>query len=122
MAKPKHEFHQPAAEWLPAEGALGAVAGVRRKILARDPVTGVYTSLTRFEAGVDTSPAGPARHDYWEEVYILEGELTDLALGQTFRQGMYACRPPGMPHGPWRSESGALTLDIGYYARPDPGS
>jgi len=54
--------------------------------------------------------------------HILEGDLTDLALGQTFRQGMYACRPPGMLHGPWRSESGALTLEIGYHARPEPTS
>jgi len=68
MAKPEYEFHRPMAEWLPAEGALGAVAGVRRRMLARDPTTGVYSSLTRFEAGVDTSSAGPARHDYWEEV------------------------------------------------------
>jgi hypothetical protein len=122
MAKPEHEFHEPEAEWLPAGGALGAVVGVRRRILARDPVSGVETTMTRFAAGVDTSPAGPARHDYWEEVYILEGDLTDLTLGQTFRQGMYACRPPGMVHGPWRSESGALTLEIGYHARPEPAS
>ena len=122
MAKPEYEFHQPMAEWRPAEGALSAVTGVWRQVLARDPATGVYTSLTRFEPGVDTSPAGPARHDYWEEVYILEGDLTDLALGQTFHQGMYACRPPGMLHGPWRSESGALTLEIGYHARPEPTS
>jgi hypothetical protein len=41
--------------------------------------------------------------------------LFDDALGETCSAGMYACRPPGMPHGPWRSEDGCRTFEIRYY-------
>jgi hypothetical protein len=49
----------------------------------------------------DTSGMGKRCHDNWDEVYILDGELTDVTLGQTFRQGMYAYRPDAwsMDHG-----------------------
>ena len=110
MSKPMLEFHQPAGPWLPAGGD---VAGIWAQILTED-ARGAYTGLLRYEPGVDTSPIGTRVHDYWEEAYILEGDLTDLRLGETFRAGMYACRPPGMPHGPWRSEAGALMLEIRY--------
>jgi ChrR-like protein with cupin domain len=111
MPKPEYEFHAPSAPWLPAGGK---VTGIWQQVLANDPATKSYTGLTRYEPGTDTSPNGPAVHDYWEEVFILEGDLTDLHLGQTFRQGMYACRPPGMVHGPWRTETGVLMLEIRY--------
>jgi hypothetical protein len=111
MPKPEYEFHAPSAQWLPAGGK---VTGIWQQVLANDPATKSYTGLTRYEPGTDTSPNGPAVHDYWEEVFILEGDLTDLHLGQTFRQGMYACRPPGMVHGPWRTETGVLMLEIRY--------
>jgi hypothetical protein len=51
--------------------------------------------------------------------HILEGDFTDLTLGETFGPGMYACRPPGMLHGPWRTDAGALILEIRYPAPPD---
>ena len=111
MPKPEYEFHTPTGEWLPASGKA---TGIWQRVLSSDPETRSYTGLTRYEPGTDTSPNGPAVHDYWEEVFILEGDLTDLRLGQTFRQGMYACRPPGMVHGPWRSEAGVLMLEIRY--------
>src|SRR5436853_172148 len=93
MPKPEYEFHLPAGEWRPAPGK---VTGIWQQTLAADEETGSYTGLSRYEPGTDTSPNGVAVHDYWEEVYILEGDLTDLHLGQTFTAGMYACRPPGM--------------------------
>ena len=58
-------------------------------------------------------------HDVWEEVFIVEGSIHDLRLGQTFTKGMYACRPPGMEHGPWTSPDGAITFETRY---PDPRS
>jgi hypothetical protein len=119
MGKPEYEFHLPAAEWLPADGP---VRGIWRQVLAEDPTTGAYTGLIRYEPGVDTTPNGVARHDYWEEVYILEGDFTDLTLGEAFGPGMYACRPAGMAHGPWRTEAGALILEIRYPASPDAAS
>ena len=111
MPKPEYEFHTPTAAWLPD---AGKVAGIWHQVLSTDPQTGAYTGLTRYDPGVDTSPNGPACHDYWEEVFILQGDLTDLTLGQTFHQGMYACRPPGMVHGPWRSAAGVVMLEICY--------
>ena len=113
VPKPEYEFHTPTGQWRPASGK---VTGIWQQVLSADPETGAYTGLTRYEPGTDTSPNGPACHDYWEEVFILEGKLTDLRLDQTFQQGMYACRPPGMVHGPWRSESGVLMLEIRYPA------
>ena len=112
MPKPEYEFHTPVSPWVPAPGV---VQGIWHQILAYDEESGNYTGLTRWEAGVDTTPNGVVQHDYWEEVYILEGEMTDLRLNQTFTRGMYACRPPGMPHGPWQSKQGVLMLEIRYY-------
>ena len=40
--------------------------------------------------------------------------FVDLGKGQTFTAGMYACRPPGMRHGPYRVPDGALTFEIRY--------
>jgi hypothetical protein len=115
MAKPELEFHAPDGPWIRAGGP---VAGIWSQTLAEDPEAGAYTGLQRYEPGVDTTPLGVRVHDYWEEVYILDGDLTDLTLGVTFSAGMYACRPPGMPHGPWRSEHGVLMLEIRYRVAP----
>jgi hypothetical protein len=84
------------------------------QVLAADAECGAYTGLLRFDPGVDTSPLGIRVHDYWEEVYILDGDLTDLRLGATFTAGMYACRPPGMAHGPWRTVHGVTMLELRY--------
>ncbi len=111
MPKPEYEFHHPQGEW---RRAAGAAEGIRAQTLSEDPATGDYTGLLRFEPGVDTSPNGTVTHDFWEEVFILRGDLTDLQLDKTFKAGMYACRPPGMPHGPWRSEEGVLMLEVRY--------
>ncbi len=118
MAKPEQEFHRPAGVWTLGSGV---VSGIWTQTLADDPETGAYTGLLRYDAGVDTSLTGTRVHDYWEEVYLLEGDLTDLGLGETFTAGMYACRPPGMPHGPWRTEHGVLMLELRYRAEPERG-
>jgi hypothetical protein len=112
MPKPEIEFRTPEASWRRPEGSL--VDGIDERILSHDPDTGAYTRLLRFAPGTDSSPNGVQIHDFWEEVYIVEGDLTDLRLGQTFTAGMYACRPPGMEHGPWRSESGVLMVEFRY--------
>jgi hypothetical protein len=112
MAKPEFEFFDPTSL---ADRPVGGVAGLTEKILSRDPETGDYTRMLRFAPGTDTSAMGVQQHDFWEEVWILEGSLHDLTLDQTFVAGMYACRPPGMPHGPWRSPNGCRTLEIRYF-------
>ena len=60
---------------------------------------------------------GVQRHDFWEEVWIIDGALHDIPLNQTFPKGMYACRPPGMPHGPWRTPDGCTTFEVRYYRK-----
>ncbi len=110
----KSEFEFFAVEqvgWVPIPGK---VPGLYERILARDPETGIATRMLRFMPGTDTSANGTLVHDFWEEVYILEGDLHDLALNQTFGAGMYACRPPGMRHGPWKSEKGCTTFEVRY--------
>jgi ChrR Cupin-like domain len=91
-------------------------AQLTERILSADPATGVASRILRFAPGTDTTPNGVQIHDFWEEVYILEGSLTDLELGETFTAGMYACRPPGMKHGPWTSDNGCLTFEVRYSA------
>ena len=110
MPKPELEFHQPEGEWRTPPGSIAA--GISEQILSHDPEGGSYTRLLRFEPGADSTPNGVQVHDFWEEVYIVSGDLADLTLGETFTAGMYACRPPGMRHGPWRSDAGVLMLEI----------
>jgi len=99
--------------WTPVPGP---VEGLSERILARDPQTGIASRMLRFAPGTDTSPNGVLTHEFWEEVYILEGAIHDLRLKQTFSAGMYACRPPGMPHGPWVSPEGCITFEVRYPA------
>jgi len=114
MPKPELEFFDvTTVDWTPC---AGNVSGLTERILASDPNQQVATRMLRFEPGTDTSPNGVQTHDFWEEVYILEGSFTDLELQQTFTAGMYACRPPGMKHGPWTSEDGCVTFEARYRA------
>ena len=80
--------------------------------------TGARTRLLRFRPGAQTER--PFVHDYWEEVYLLTGDLIvgDQKSGaalQTFAPNTYACRPPGVYHGPFRSDHGCLLLEFHYY-------
>jgi hypothetical protein len=89
--------------------------GTEEKVLSRDANDpAVLTRLVRWAPGLDTSGAGVIIHDYAEEVYLLEGELIDLTLGQAFRAGHYASRQPGMRHGPYRTPVGCTMLEIRY--------
>jgi flavin reductase (DIM6/NTAB) family NADH-FMN oxidoreductase RutF len=119
MPKPEYEFYDVAAvAWTPVDGR---VPGLWERILARDDEGGVVTRILRFDPGTNTSEMGPQVHDYWEEVYILEGSLHDLTLDQRFPTGYFACRPPGMRHGPWIAPDGCLTFEVRYHAAP-PGN
>jgi hypothetical protein len=115
MPKPEREFFPVTdVEWTPAMGGL--VPGLFERILSTDALSGVATRILRFDAGTNTSAAGVQVHDFWEEVYILEGALHDLTLNETFPKGTYACRPPGMRHGPWTAPEGCLTFEVRYPA------
>ena len=112
MGKQEFEFFDP--ELLPWQPEAG-IEGLYSKTLSDDPNTGSYTRLLKFLPGTDTSAAGVQRHDFWEEIWMVEGAIHDLTLDQTFIKGMYACRPPGMPHGPWVSPHGAITFEVRNY-------
>lgn len=114
MPKPEHEFFP--VDTVAFTPCAGAVSALTERVLAADPSTGTASRMLRFAPGADTTPNGVQVHDFWEEVYILEGSITDLRLGESFGPGMYACRPPGMEHGPWRSEGGCLTFEVRYRA------
>ena len=95
---------------------------VQQKILAgaldEAAGTGNRTRLLRFGPGVRTTR--PFVHDYWEEVYLVSGDLTagvdaEGHGGEAFAPNTYACRPPGVYHGPFKSEGGCLLLEIHYY-------
>ena len=115
MSKPEIEFLPVANwEWIPIPGK---VAGLSERILADDKKNGVATRMLRFAPGTDTSANGTLTHDFWEEVYILEGSIYDTVLKQNFTAGMFACRPPGMKHGPWVSKDGCTTFEVRYHSR-----
>jgi hypothetical protein len=50
-------------------------------------------------------------------VLILSGSMHDLSLDVTFAAGDYACRPPGVVHGPWVSRAGCEMFEL-RYAQP----
>lgn len=124
ITKQHKEFHPIAMEgqdWLLPEGYEPG-AGVREKILSGSLDTeakrGTRTRLLKFEPGVFTTQ--PFVHDYWEEVFLVRGDLTvgndENGLGgDQFQSPTYACRPPGVYHGPFKSETGCLLLEIHYY-------
>jgi hypothetical protein len=118
MAKPELEFFSVTGlDWTPVAGS--ACEGLSERLLAADGNAGVATRMLHFAPGTDTTPNGVQVHDFWEEVYILEGSIHDLELHQTFTAGMYACRPPGMRHGPWTTAEGCMTFEVRYTSPDD---
>jgi ChrR Cupin-like domain len=111
LPKPALEFfNAEAVAWTAVEDQPGAY----ERVLAHDPASGSLTRILRWDPGLDTSPLGAVVHDYVEEVLILAGSMHDLTFDQTFSAGYYACRPPGMVHGPWRTEDGCEMLEVRY--------
>ena len=100
----------------------GYPAGIEQKILAgaldEEHRRGSRTRLLRFAQGVFTT--APFVHEYWEEVYLISGDLTvgndaEGRGGVSFPPNTYACRPPGAVHGPFKSNGGCLLYEIHYY-------
>lgn len=112
MAKPEFEFTPSSNfEFSPCEPPID---GLSEAVLARNESDGTVTRILKFEPGTDTSPNGVLTHDFWEEVFILEGSFVDQRLGLTFSAGDFATRPPGMEHGPWVSHTGAKMFEVRY--------
>ena len=118
------EFHTVNMEegW---EVPLGYPSGIQQKILSghldEENKTGSRTRLLRFQPGVFTT--APFVHEYWEEVYLLSGDLIvgndeQGNGGESFTPGTYACRPPGAFHGPFKSVNGCLLYETHFYDSP----
>ena len=100
----------------------GYPAGIQQKILASDidetRKMGSRTRLLRFEPGVYTT--APFVHDHWEEVFLVQGDLVvgndaKGKGGKSSQAHTYACRPPGVLHGPFTTKGGCLLYEIHYY-------
>jgi hypothetical protein len=90
----------------------GYPPGFYQKILASDldeqAKKGSRTRLLKIEPGAFSTE--PFVHDHWEEVYVVQG---DLIVGNDMHT--YACRPPGVHHGPFSSKGGCVLYEIHYY-------
>jgi hypothetical protein len=100
----------------------GYPPGFQQKIIAgaldENSKRGNRTRLLRIAPG--TFSTAPFVHDYWEEVFLLAGDLivgndAKGKGGEQFRDYTYAVRPPGVHHGPFKSETGCLLLETHYY-------
>ena len=121
IRKEHKEFHavDVTGGW---EKIPGYPDGIEHKILAGflDEANreGNRTRLLKFEPGVYTTK--PFVHEYWEEVFLISGDLTvgndeNGEGGERFAPNTYACRPPGAVHGPFKSEGGCLLLEMHYF-------
>jgi hypothetical protein len=98
-------------------------SGLTTKLLSGDfdehAERGFRTRYVRFDRGGETF--APFTHKYWEEAFLLEGELMAKEDGRTLLSPAYVIRPPGTPHGPLFSSTGCLLLEIQYFAERKPG-
>ena len=98
-------------EWQTVPGLEGLAEELTLSI---DESTGEYTRLTRFLPGADTTAFGGKSHTYPEEVFIVSGRLYDQAFDIWLEQGHYASRPPGEVHGPFKTDTGCIVLEMSF--------
>jgi hypothetical protein len=98
-------------QWQPIHGLAGLAEELT---LSLDAQTGEYTRLTRFLPGADTTPFGGKCHEYPEEVFIVSGRLYDEAFDMWLECGHYASRPPGEVHGPFKTDTGCVVLEVSF--------
>jgi hypothetical protein len=100
----------------------GYPAGIQQKIIAGDldeqARHGNRTRFLRFAPGTYTTK--PFVHEYWEEVFLVSGDPIvgndeQGNGGEKFQGYTYAVRPPGVYHGPFKSENGCLLLETHFY-------
>ena len=121
IEKEHKEFHRLDLNegWVPVPGYP---PGIHHKVLAGSldeaRKRGNRTRLLRIGPGVFTTK--PFIHEYWEEVYLVSGDLivgndAQGKGGEAFDAPTYACRPPGVYHGPFKSDRGCLLYEFHYY-------
>lgn len=84
--------------------------GISRKNLRTDPVTGERTFLSLIlPHAFPEKRGGPQEiHPVVEEIYVISGTTTGPQ--GTMHPGGYVWRPPGIPHGPFGSRWGSVSL------------
>ena len=100
----------------------GYPPGIQQKIIAGEldekNKHGNRTRLLRFDPGTYTTE--PFVHDYWEEVFLVSGDLIvgndkQGNGGEKYTGYTYAVRPPGAHHGPFKSDTGCILLETHFY-------
>lgn len=105
--------------WVPVPSSAGRIEElVLADNLDAAARTGSRTRLARWAAGALIDR--PVIHDFHEEVFIVEGELVvgcnaEGQGGEAFGPYTFACRPPGVWHGPFASPVGCVLLEFQYY-------
>lgn len=113
MSRPDVEFTD--FRKFEAEQIPNSTQGRTQRIISKDEKTGDFVRVSEFAPGVDSTEEGVQVHDYWEEIYIIEGSVIDLTLNKEFTAGMVSSRPPGMKHGPWKSPNGCKMFEVVYH-------
>jgi hypothetical protein len=123
VAKKHDEFHKLDMDggWQAPDGYepdSGALEKILSGALDTARKQGSRTRLLKFPPGLYTK--NPVVHDFWEEVFLVSGDLTvgndeNGEGGAPFSAYTYAVRPPGVWHGPFKSNGGCLLLEIHYY-------
>jgi hypothetical protein len=60
------------------------------------------------------NPLSDEHRGDWQPIEGLEGMAEELTLAIDQASGDYASRPPGEPHGPFRTDEGCLVLEISF--------
>lgn len=100
--------------WTEIPGTEGLTATLLNGDFDEAAARGHRTRVVRFAPGGRTFE--PFTHDYWEEVYLIEGSITTPDTGETVHAPAYVLRPPGTEHGPFVSEAGCLMLETQYFS------
>ena len=112
MPKEMKEYYDVDV-YIPWTQVEDSAEGVMEKILSIDE-EGNKTRLLKYPS----MQAGKiCCHEFWEETFILQGSLYDAENDVSYLPGYYACRPPGMKHGPFSSPNGCLMIEFHYYKK-----
>ena len=105
MAKQEYEIRDVDlhGEWRLVEGGYN---GTMEKVLSYDPETGNYTRLLKFPP--QTEMPEVLSHDFCEEIYVVDGYLTDTNKNLTMAKGYYGS------HGPYSIPLGCMTMEFRY--------
>ena len=94
---------------------IGDAIPAKNKVLAEDPETGAYTRIVYMPPGFKLSE--PKKHEFWEEIFVLDGYMIDYSSDKIYPKGSYALRQAGVMHGTFGSELGCTILETTWYDR-----